>query len=149
MLREKKARKTMDVAFNATPMIDIIFNLIIFFMLVSQFSQLSVEEVELPAARMAEKKEAVKENAIVINIVNPDKPYIKIFGEEFTYDELTAFLAKRKKAVGKGTRLTVILRADEKIQYREIATVMVATAQAGIKSWWVTTEIEKDKPNGL
>jgi biopolymer transport protein ExbD len=41
------------VSISMTPMIDIVFNLVIFFMLISQFQELAVQEVILrPDARM-------------------------------------------------------------------------------------------------
>ena len=143
-MAKKDIRKDRTVGFNMTPMIDIIFNLIIFFMLVSQFTQLAVEDVVLPLAKKAEPKEMGEVNTIVINIVDPDEPRILIFHQEYNYSDLTDYLKKKKEAVGEGGQLTVILRADAMVPYYDIARVMVATGEAGIESWSVNTLLEED-----
>ena len=47
-MKLSKHRRRPDVAFNMTPMIDIVFLLIIFFMTVSQITQVNDEPIELP-----------------------------------------------------------------------------------------------------
>ncbi|MDP6381132.1 MAG: hypothetical protein QF662_07285, partial [Phycisphaerae bacterium] len=59
------------------------------------------------------------------------------------------FLKKKKDTIGSGGQLTIILRADEMIHYEEIAKIMLAAGEAGIKSWWITTEIEKENNSGF
>ena len=77
---------------NLTPMIDIVFNLIIFFMIVSELSNLTVEELTLPFAdRAKEPKEALKdevEKVLQVNVM-PPTPYpgvIKVRGAAYTMD---------------------------------------------------------------
>ncbi len=63
------------VSFNMTPMIDIVFNLIIFFMLVSQFYQMRTEMVKLPPAKEADprRQEVARMMNVVINVLPPGK----------------------------------------------------------------------------
>ena len=78
------------VSFNMTPMIDIVFNLIIFFMLVSTFTKMQVEKVELPPAVKADnKKEELGEfTPVVINVVyvSPTENKVIVDGKLLIHD---------------------------------------------------------------
>ncbi|HUS46442.1 MAG TPA: biopolymer transporter ExbD [Phycisphaerae bacterium] len=141
-----------SVSFNMTPMIDIIFNLIIFFMLISQFVQLEIEDVMLPTAEAAKVMDYSQFRNVVINIVKvePDGSKVKILGSEISSDistgvansELTQFLKTRTELEDRG-KVNVILRADADIPYEDVARVMLCAGGAGIEGWWITTEIEE------
>ena len=62
--------KADDMEMDMTPMIDVVFLLIIFFMIVSQFSNLQVEELTLPySAFPDEEKEEEDPNILVLNVM--------------------------------------------------------------------------------
>jgi biopolymer transport protein ExbD len=154
MPRVLKSKGSGGVSFNMTPMIDIVFNLIIFFMLISQFQQLEIEDVVLPPAWTAESKDYSKFYNIVINIVDPDQPKVKIFGNTFEPDVggmLERYLvdvAGRGEVGGTQRPLNVILRADARVPYEAVAAVMLAAGRAKIQGWWITTEIEEARKRG-
>jgi len=135
------------VSFNMTPMIDIVFNLIIFFILTSQFAQLEIEQVALPLSMAAKVKDTGEYRNVVINLVDPDDPKCVVFGQQVDYlvreddNELSAMLKSFKKAGGEEKPLNVILRADELIPYEAVASVMLAAGRAQIEGWWITTEV--------
>ncbi len=151
-----KSRAGGGVGFNMTPMIDIVFNLIIFFMLVSQFYRIRVEDVKLPPASKAstKKQELQKYTQLVVNIVPPtdsrdkatrviiDGQTILVFivGENPPLmDPLIDLLKARNKTVGdqKHKPLNVICRAGESVTYDIVGSVMIATTKADIRNWWV------------
>ena len=142
MARVIKSKGRGDVGFNMTPMIDIIFNLIIFFMLVSQFQQLEIEDVVLPPAEAAKVMDYSQYRNVVINIVNPDSPQVIVMGRTYTMPELTDHL-KMLHESAEGRQMNVILRADADVPYEDVARVMLAAGKARIQGWWITTEIEK------
>jgi len=144
MPRVKRPEGTGGVSFNMTPMIDIVFNLIIFFILTSQFYQLEIEQVELPSATTAMPKDYSEFRNVVINIKNPDSPEIIVFGRVFTPPELTEHLKMLKQSAGT-QQMNVILRADANTPYEDVARVMLAAGAAEIEGWWITTERE-DEP---
>lgn len=145
---------TGAVGFNMTPMIDIVFNLIIFFILTSQFTRLETEEVVLPTSITAVSKDTTTFRNVVINIVNPDSPTVIVFGQKVDHqirgveNELTQLLKSRKASLASGETMNVILRADAEVAYEEVARVMLAAGAAQIQGWWITTEIEKKNPKG-
>ena len=147
MPRHKKHASSGDVSFNMTPMIDIVFNLIIFFILTSQFSQLEIEQVNLPMSMASTVKDTGEYRNVVINLVDPDDPKCVVFGQQVDYlvregdNELSALLKSRKTTDGEEKPLNVILRADALIPYEAVASVMLAAGRAQIEGWWITTEV--------
>ncbi|MGB2755202.1 MAG: biopolymer transporter ExbD [Phycisphaerae bacterium] len=162
MARVIKAKRRGDVGFNMTPMIDIIFLLIIFFMLVSQFQQLEIEDVVLPVAEAAKVMDYSQYRNIVINIIkgktssldavvkvmgremNVLEPYTRPDGSQTVGGELTALLVSMAEQKGK-SQLNVILRADADVPYEDVARVMLAAGAAGIEGWWITTKIPESE----
>ncbi len=53
---------------NMTPMIDVTFQLIIFFMLVTDMSSKQLDPVTLPVAEMASKEKFIDESLLVLNV---------------------------------------------------------------------------------
>jgi biopolymer transport protein ExbD len=135
---------------NMTPMIDIVFQLIIFFILTSQFQQLEIETVTLPMSIAATPKDPFQYRNVIINVVNPDNPEVIVMGRPVAYgvlehdNELSSLLKARKATILEtGEKLNVILRADEMICYEVVASVMLAAGRAEIQGWWITTDIEE------
>ena len=162
MARVNKSKGGGDVGFNMTPMIDIIFNLIIFFMLISQFQQLEIEDVVLPEAEAAKVMDYSQYRNIVINIIkgktssldavvkvmgremNVLEPYTRPDGSQTVGGELTTLLVSMAEQKGK-SQLNVILRADADVPYEDVARVMLAAGAAGIERWWITTKIPESE----
>jgi biopolymer transport protein ExbD len=142
----KKPESVGSVSVNMTPMIDMVFNLLIFFILTAQFVQLEVEQVILPPSITAINKDYTEFRNVVINIVNPENPHVVILGKTIDAEirsgpsELTQYL-KDIHDSAEGKQINVILRADADIPYEEVAKVMLATGAAQIQGWWITTEI--------
>lgn len=140
-MRVNRPTSAGAVSVNMTPMIDMVFNLLIFFILTSQFVQLEMEEVVLPQSFAAMPKDYTSFRNVVINVVNPDNPQIVVFGQPLTPPELTELLKERKASLAEGEILNVILRADAEVPYEDIARVMLSTGAAQIQGWWIQTEV--------
>ncbi len=138
------------VSMNMTPLIDIVFQLLIFFVLTTQFQQLAIETVTLPMSIAATPKDPFQYRNVIINVVNPDNPEVRVMGQPVAYgvlevdNELSLLLKARKATILEtGEKLNVILRADEMIPYEVVASVMLAAGRAEIQGWWITTDIEE------
>lgn len=116
----------VDPEFELTPMIDVVFLLIAFFMTLISFISSELVELELPEAEQATIPEEPGE-----------RQYISVDAEGQIYlgatpiseEALTAQLASLRVQL---PRLKVFLRADANTQHRHVNRVMEATAQAGI-----------------
>ncbi len=115
--------------FQMSPMIDIVFLLLIFFICATTFHQLeSEEEIKLPVADQSKKAEK-QPGTITVNIKrNGD---ILIAQRKFTSELVTAFMAKQTQKYGAGG-VAVIIRADKKTHHKHVVKVMKACAKADI-----------------
>ena len=135
-LLERRARRKPphELKMNMTPMIDIVFQLIIFFMIVSEFQNMEMEQITLPFA--LEAKEEVKDlpNRIIINV--NDKGKIRMMRRTYTSEELKALLIERARTSPKDAdglpTIAVKLRADAECEYKYVQDVIVQCMRAYI-----------------
>ena len=135
-LEKKRARKSPpSLAIDMTPMIDIVFQLIIFFMIVSEFQNMEMEQITLPFALEAkEESKEGQQNRIVVNV--NDKGEIRMMRRHYSSEQLKALLIERarnspKDADGLPT-IAVKLRADAECEYKYVQDVIVQCMRAYI-----------------
>ncbi len=125
--RSKESQQTLEL--NLTPLIDVVFLLLIFFMVSTTFDKPTRLKVQLP--------EAVSENELD-QTVNKIEVVIQQNGDYFinghplanqTYKTLKKAL--KKKANG-NQDLPVIIRADKKVPYQFVVKVMDVASQLGL-----------------
>jgi biopolymer transport protein ExbD len=128
-MRIKSANATPPEV-DMTPMIDIVFQLIAFFMVITNFEQNEADErVTLPKDQLAKPPEVKRENAFVLNFgfdkdvdgnVIDDTPYIFFGDERFTVDNLRARLQQESmfyQTIGTDLAdVTVVIRADAAVK---------------------------------
>ena len=92
-------------------MIDIVFLLIIFFMTVSQVSEVNRERLEL-----AQQQGSQDQNPAMLTINFTAEGEIVVGGAVYDLSELIALVAEELTRLGDDpTRLTVVLRADRRV----------------------------------
>jgi biopolymer transport protein ExbD len=121
--------RQLGVSVNITPLIDVIFLLIIFFLAASHFVRNeSREEVRLPEATTGEE-ETSKSTARLVITVTEDGTY-KVGGGDVTLEELQPMLfdgmAKENES------FEVRIRGDERVPFRLIEPIMLECAKAGV-----------------
>ena len=89
-----------DMEMDMTPMIDVVFLLIIFFMIITDLSQQELEELELPNATVAvEDKPDPESNRPILNILQDGTVIVKrevIYDPEIDdYAGIQEYLAKK------------------------------------------------------
>jgi biopolymer transport protein ExbD len=120
------------IGFNMTPMIDIIFQLIIFFLAVNQFQKAETDtNVQLPKASSAhvEADEASRPYRVILNVRPNDE--LSVAGWILTEKELRPFLDQRRKECSPAM-LEVWIRADRSLPYGRIEPILLSCAEAGI-----------------
>jgi biopolymer transport protein ExbD len=139
MKRENPAQE--GIKMDMTPMIDVVFQLIIFFMLVTDMTQQDLAELKLPTAEMAAKDES-EEGRMVINVLKDGE--IEIKRVKFpTLDDATAVQALRSylaREVALGTKepdgtseRALLIRADQHTEFKHIQKVMRICGENGIR----------------
>jgi biopolymer transport protein ExbD len=124
-----KAKRTYGATSDMTPMIDIIFQLIIFFMVVSQFTSVAVETVTLPEAKKGEEPKQSRGERVIVNVHEDGR--IGLFGREYTADTLPAAIEESVAGQDK-EKVSVVLRADKRAKWNVAAGVLSAIAGCGI-----------------
>lgn len=128
------------VGFNMTPMIDVVFLLIIFFLVSSHLAQQENQlELDLPEARSGLPPGRDGMRRIVINVLPEEQPdrRIQVGGRTMGQPALKALIDfENRKAKDEESELEVRIRAHRKVPYRVVEPIMVACARAGI--WNVT-----------
>jgi biopolymer transport protein ExbD len=143
-MRIKKTSGSGDLEMNLTPLIDVVFNLLIFFMLTTQFMSLDLEELTLPLSTTGEDKNYTDFRNVVINVVNPANPAVRVLGETFTYAGLVECLkGLAADAEREQQKMNVILRADADMPYEDVARCMLAAGTAKIEGWWIQVDLGK------
>lgn len=116
---------------NMTPMIDVVFLLIIFFLVSSHLAKQEVQaELNLPVADTGEEQQTTQRR-LTINIVATEHPYVIKFGTRpIQIQNLKTSLQQEQKRAGK--ELEVRIRSDREIPYGVVEPILVACARLGI-----------------
>lgn len=116
----------VDPEFELTPMIDVVFLLIAFFMTLISFISAELIELELPEAETSTIPEEPGERQY-ISITSDGQVYLG--AAEISYEALPNVLANAKNTI---PGMQVFLRADAGTAHRHVNRVMDACAEAGI-----------------
>ena len=131
-----KIKQGRDLAaLSMTPLIDVVFLLLIFFLVATRFEQEDrALDVVLPSASEAQPM-TVQPEELFVNIAEDGRIFVggKVLGEE----ELLRLL--EQTAVNRVGQ-SVIIRADERVQFSYVALVMNLCNQAGIYDYTVATK---------
>jgi len=119
-LRPKKSSLSLDMA----PLIDVVFQLLIFFMLTSSFSHPALQ-LNLPKAKEHDRKQTEE---IVVSIDRAGSVFINN-----RKSSLGALMPELKPLLERNSKKSVHLRGDEKMPYGNFVEVMDLARQAGAK----------------
>jgi biopolymer transport protein ExbD len=130
-------RRPVAARINMTPMIDVTFQLIIFFLLSSRLAQQEAIELELPAAASGNQAVDDQPPRLTVN-VSPDGQVM--FGSTRTPpEEMTGRLRIERERLGRD--LEIRIRADRSVPYGTIEPILLACAEADI--WNVTFAVSE------
>jgi biopolymer transport protein ExbD len=130
--------------FNMTPMIDVTFQLLVFFMLTLNMTQAQIEKLELPNAKNIEKINWTDQTIIIANV---DKDgYVKIGGKIYfnpdadktNLESLNTFFRNNlvrnpDPADPKFSRSPIIIRADKNTDWENVQRVVqIGSKEGGI-----------------
>jgi biopolymer transport protein ExbD len=132
-MRLPKSHRTTGLGFNITPMIDVVFLLIIFFLVSSHLARHEVQlELNLPDAASSQRQTDESKPRVTVNLL-PDGE-IQLAGAVIDAEELSRRLSFELSR--SGAELEVRIRGDRQVPYRVVEPVLLACARAG--AWNVT-----------
>lgn len=125
--------KRMQVGLDISPLIDIVFQLLLFFMLTSNFVTESGFKLNLPRAQTASRQE--DKTPVILFIDGQERVFVD--QEEIQLDQLTQvldgeFQSRQSK--------TVVLKADESVPMGVVVRVMDLARQAKGENLIVSTQ---------
>jgi biopolymer transport protein ExbD len=137
-MRVARVQDRGSLEFNMTPMIDVTFLLIIFFLVSSHLAKQEVQlELDLPTAASGQEANDEHEEARRVTVNVQADGAMHLGSETVTSQELTERLAfEGRQATGQGEDLEVRIRCDRSVPYRAIEPIMLACARGGV--WRVT-----------
>jgi biopolymer transport protein ExbD len=134
-----KRSSSLDVL-NLTPLIDVVFQLLLFFLVVTRFASEDRElDVMLPAASEA-KPLIAQPRELFVNIDHQGQYFVQ--GKIVSGDEVERIL--RQAAADNPASQSVIIRADKRVQLDSAVFVMNACNKAGIFDYTLTTSGEEN-----
>ncbi len=132
----KRAKPRGEVFINLTSVIDVVLNLIIFFVLSTTFVHPSGLKVELPRSAV---EETVKPGEEVVVVVTKENE-ILMDGQPYTAETL---LDKLTAIKGADSGKTITVQADEESTHGAVVSVMDAAKRAGFEKLSIATKREK------
>ena len=114
------------------PMINIVFLLLIFFMLTATTPSKEGTKVELPKARTGEKS-----NKQYVNVTIDKKGVLQLEGDTITFDALPAQLEKK---VNGQKNIVISIHADKVIEFELFGKVIALAKRAGAEDFILATE---------
>jgi len=125
---------------NLTPLIDVVFLLLIFFMVSTTFERQSRIQIELPEATT----DATAQDDDMLEILVDVKGRYFIGNQQVINSELKTLKTAISKAVGNRGELPVTIRADANTPHQAVIRVLDATSQLGLTHISLaTTKIEE------
>ncbi|MCG7945706.1 MAG: biopolymer transporter ExbD [Candidatus Thiodiazotropha taylori] len=120
------ARKSPEV--DITPLIDVVFLLLIFFMVSTTFEHESQILIELPEATGEEIQREEQQLDITINIAGT----FFVNQREVVNTEMETLKLAISKAIGDRGNIPVIINADARTPHQSVMTAMDAASQLGL-----------------
>lgn len=131
-----KLNSAEEPTLNLTPMIDIVFLLIIFFMVGTKFTEVELElEVSIP--QVASGATIVTESQQCVIAVFQDGR-VSVDDDVMEIHELEKNLTQR---VSGGAELHVIIRGDAEGAFQNVANVLSACRRAGVKDLGISVRM--------
>lgn len=140
-MRRVNLRQRGEISFNMTPMIDVTFLLIVFFLVSSHLARQEVPlELDLPEAASGEPL-ADDARRLVVNVL-PDGELI-VAGRRVEPGELERVIEIERGSSNR--ELEIRIRSDRQVPYRFVEPVMLAAARAGV--WRVSFAVVRGAPS--
>ena len=124
-----------DPEVNLTPLIDVVFILLIFFMVSTTFQKESEINIELPEA----SGEPLEERKDQLEIIIDANGHYFIDEQQVVNTELATLKKAIQKFLGEQRDIPVVIRADRTTPYEAVIRAMDATAQLGLVNMSLAT----------
>lgn len=139
MIDFNSSKKKRSTEVNLTPMIDIIFNLLIFFLITAVISQKGLN-LKLPESSTAEKR---PKKSLEITVTKDEA--ILFDGKEVAKSDVEKVLREEKNKPVSQKADSIVLKSDAKAPFGIFVSIMDTARKLGLKNLVIATEMPKEK----
>ena len=130
----KSASDVEDVDINLTPLIDVVFLLLIFFMVSTTFDTTSQLKINLPEASQTQTSEPAQKITLLIDA----KGNFYVNSRELTNNKSATLKAALERSMS-GTKLPIVIQSDAESPVQSLVTAMDVVGQLGLPQVSVAT----------
>lgn len=130
-----KEKKKRNVILDITPIVDTVFNLLIFFALSLNFTSNTILKVNLP--KISSRDSSYEKNSLTIQITRQDD--ILFNKKSVDIEALKILLTEAKE---KNKAFSVIIQADEQVSHGKVVRIMDICKRCGFQKISIAAEIK-------
>ena len=132
-------QKKQEVSVNLTPLIDIVFLLLIFFMVSTSFTRETQIKLDLPKASVEPLESKV--DSLEISVDKEGRYFVN--GKGLVNQSIETLLSAISPIINDNKDISVIISADANTPYQSVVTAMEATSQLGVVNLKMATQRKK------
>jgi biopolymer transport protein ExbD len=136
--RQRRRRVTVDI----TPMIDVVFRLIISFMTTAQYALLTKAELDLPQEK-GEQREEAEEAGLVINITREGQLIVSGRNVDLRELEEIVWMEIERDPERSAQQLKLLIRADRDASAARLNRVVEVLRPLGVGAARLATEVPR------
>ena len=140
-MRIRRRQSVSHLVFNMTPLVDVVFLLIVFFIMTLNFSHMLIRKTDLPLADKAQPELKRTPAELVITIQSDQSLFVG--RNPVPLQRLGEFLQER---ILNPDRTTVTLRGDENLPYQTLQLIMEQVALSGVSRIHFAAYMEPPAP---
>ena len=129
-------RPQRDNSINLTPLIDVVFLLLIFFMVTTTFTRETRMLISLPEA---ETESIAREKKVVELVVSKDGSYA-VDGQSLINRDIKTIMAALKDASAGDNKMPLVITADALSTHQAVITAMDAAGRLGFETLKIATQ---------
>ena len=143
-LERIKRRSGGTLVLEITPLIDVVFLLLIFFMLATSFDERSAFKIDLPKSTAAKTKSTLKEVQVLVD--KDRNVYVRYTDNSGKSQneklDLASFVSVVSEKLNNSENKDVIISADKDIEYGFIVEIMSLLKESGASAINIDTAIK-------
>ena len=139
-----RRQRTDEVGVNLTPLIDVVFLLLIFFMVSTTFTRETQLSIDLPEASGTVKEAAERQVEILID----EAGSYRVNGQGLVDDRMRTLQAAIYKISAGDTTLPMIITADAQSSHQSVVRAMDAAGQMGFVHLSIATREPAEQRGG-
>lgn len=135
-----RRRRPSDPEVNLVSLIDVVFLLLLFFLLSTTFNQQSSIHISLP--KSSAQQEQVPEKQVILSIDAAGEYYVN--GQHLVNRQVETLKRALSSVIGSEKNPPLIISADAKTPHQAVVTAMDAARQAGLVHLSISTQQTAD-----